>query len=119
MADLLTRLLQYGKAVDYIERILAAFDAYESVGERDKPSPKSEQQPRTRNQTLDEPLTNRELEILSFLEQGLQNKEIADRIFISPETVKKHTSNIYRKLDSHNRQQAVVKAYQLGILKQT
>ena len=119
MADLLTRLLQYGKAVDYIERILAAFDAYESVGERDKPSPKSEQQPRTRNQTLDEPLTNRELEILSFLEQGLQNKEIADRIFISPETVKKHTSNIYRKLDSHNRQQSVVKAYQLGILKQT
>jgi len=109
MADLLTRLLQHGKAVDYIERILAAFDAYESVDKRDKPSPQSEQQLRIRNQALDEPLTNRELEILSFLGQGLQNKEIADRIFISPE-------NIYRKLDSHNRQQAVVKAYQLGIL---
>ena len=116
MADLLTHLLQHGKAVEYIERILAAFDAYESVDKRDKPSPQSEQQPRARNQALDEPLTNRELEILSFLRQGLQNKEIADRIFISPETVKKHASNIYRKLDSNNRQQAVVKAYRLGIL---
>jgi len=116
IADLLTHLLQRGKAVDYIGRIMAAFDAYESFGERDKPSPQSEQQPWIRNHALDKPLTNRELEILSFLEQGLQNKEIADRIFISPETVKKHTSNIYRKLDSHNRQQALVKAYRLGIL---
>jgi len=116
MADLLTRLLQSGKTVDYIERILAAFDAYESVGERDEPSPQPEQQPWVRNQALDEPLTNRELEILSFLGQGLRNKDIADRLFISPETVKKHASNIYRKLDSPNRQQAVVKANRLGIL---
>ncbi|MBW2564596.1 MAG: tetratricopeptide repeat protein, partial [Deltaproteobacteria bacterium] len=116
IADLLTHLLQRGKAVDYIGRFLTAYDGYESVGERDKPFPQSEQQPWMRNQALDEPLTNRELEILSFLGQGLQNKEVADRIFISPETVKKHTSNIYRKLDSHNRQQAVVKAYRLGVL---
>jgi len=81
-----------------------------------RPGEKRRTKTKESNQTLYEPLTNRELEILSFLEQGLQNKEIADRIFISPETVKKHTSNIYRKLSSHNRQQAVVKAYRLGIL---
>ena len=116
MAELLTRLLQHGKAVDYIERILAAFDAYESVDDRDEPFSQSKQQPQIRNLALENPLTNRELEILVFLGQGLQNKEIAARLFISPETVKKHASSIYSKLDSHNRQQAVAKAYQLGVL---
>lgn len=119
MADLLRHLLQHGKAVDYIGRILAAFDAYESVDERDKPSPQSEQQPWIRNQALDTPLSNREFQILTFLGQGLRNKDIADRLFIAPETVKRHTANIYRKLDAHNRQKAVVKAYELGLLKQT
>jgi LuxR family maltose regulon positive regulatory protein len=118
MADLLRHLLQHGKAVDYIGRILAAFESYESVNGRDESSPQSEQQLWMRNQALDKSLTNRELEILSFLAQRLQNKEIAARLFISPETVKKHTSSIYSKLDSHNRQQAVTKAYRLGILKQ-
>jgi len=116
MAELLTRLLQHGKAVDYIKRLLAAFDAYESVDDRDEPLSQSKQQPWIHNQALKNPLTNRELEILVFLGQGLQNKEIAARLFISPETVKKHASSIYSKLDSHNRQQAVAKAYQLGVL---
>lgn len=71
------------------------------------------------NQALDKPLSNRELEILSLLGKKLRNKEIADRLFIAPETVKRHTANIYRKLDAHNRQKAVVKAYELGLLKQT
>ena len=118
MADLLKRLSQHGKAVDYIRRILAAFEAYESGNKRDKSSPRPERRPEMHNQTLDEPLTNRELQILSFLGQRLQNKEIAARLFISPETVKKHTKNIYRKLKIHNRQQAVVKACELSILKQ-
>ncbi len=118
MVDLLKRLLQHGKAVDYIGRILTAFESYESVNERDESSPQSEQQLWMRNQALDEPLSNREIEVLSFLGQGLRNKEIAGRLFISPETVKKHTASIYRKLDAHNRQQAVVKAYGLGVLKQ-
>ena len=118
MADLLRRLSQHSNAADYIGRILAAFDAYESVDERDKPSPQSEQQPWMRNQALGNPLSNRELEILSFLGQGLRNKDIAASLFISQETVKRHTANIYRKLDAHNRQQAVVKAYGLGLLKQ-
>ena len=119
MADLLKRLLQHGNAVDYIGRILAAFDAYVSVDEQDEPSPQPEQQPEMCNQALDKPLSTRELEILSLLGKGLRNKEIATRLFISPETVKKHTVNIYRKLDAHNRQHAVVKAYGLGLLKPT
>jgi len=118
MADLLKCLLQNGEADKYIGRILAAFDGYESVDKQVETSPQPEQQPWVRNQALETPLSNREFEILTFLGLGLRNKDIADRIFISPETVKRHTANIYRKLDAHNRQQAVVKAYQLGILKQ-
>ena len=68
------------------------------------------------NSPLDEPLTNREIEILSLLEQRLRNKEIAEKLFISPETVKRHTINIYGKLNVHNRREAVDKANALGIL---
>ncbi len=118
MADLLRRLSQHGNTADYIGRILAAFDVYETVGGQDDPSQQSEQQPWGRNQALDKPLTGRELEVLSFMGRGLSNKEVADRLFISLETVKKHAVNIYRKLDAHNRQQAVVKAYDLGLLGQ-
>ncbi len=69
-----------------------------------------------RNQALDEPLTNRELQILDLLAQRLQNKEIAAKVFISPETVKKHLNNIYGKLNVGNRLDAVEKARTLGIL---
>jgi LuxR family maltose regulon positive regulatory protein len=118
MADLLRRLLYQGKAADYIGRILTAFDSHESVGGQVAPSPQPELKPWMRNQALAKPLTNRELEILPYLRQGLRNKEIAAKLFVSPETVKKHTSNICRKLNVHNRQQAVAQAHRLGVLKQ-
>ena len=69
-----------------------------------------------RNQALDEPLTNRELQILDLLAQRLQNKEIAAELSISPETVKKHLNNIYGKLNVGSRLVAVEKARTLGIL---
>jgi LuxR family maltose regulon positive regulatory protein len=65
---------------------------------------------------LDEKLTNREIDIVKLLSQRLSNKEIAEKLFISPETVKRHTINIYRKLSVHNRQEAVVRAKALGLL---
>ena len=68
------------------------------------------------NQTLAEPLTNREIEILLTLAKGLSNHAIADKLFISPETVKRHLYNIYQKLEVKNRQQATVKASSLGLL---
>ncbi|GAB6909718.1 Transcriptional regulatory protein LiaR (fragment) [Desulfosarcina cetonica] len=46
-----------------------------------------------------------------LLAERLSNKEIADRLFISPITVKRHTANIYRKLNVHSRRQAVVEAF--------
>jgi LuxR family maltose regulon positive regulatory protein len=61
-------------------------------------------------------LTNRELEVLTLLSQRYSNKEIAAELFISPATVKRHTSNIYAKLEVHGRQQAVAKAVALGLI---
>lgn len=60
-------------------------------------------------------LTNRELEILELFAKRLSNQEIADRLFIADNTVKRHSTNIFRKLDVKNRRQAVLKAHQLGI----
>jgi LuxR family maltose regulon positive regulatory protein len=65
---------------------------------------------------LPEPLTAREKEILNLIAVGLTNSEIAGRLFISPQTVKKHTGNIYAKLGVHNRTQAVAQARNLGEL---
>jgi len=68
------------------------------------------------SQPLVERLTKREFDILELLEQRLSNQEIADKLFISPKTVKKHLDNIYGKLYASSRRQAVEKAAALGIL---
>jgi LuxR family maltose regulon positive regulatory protein len=69
-----------------------------------------------RVQALVEPLSERELEVLQLIAEGLTNREIGQRLFITPGTVKVHTSNIYGKLGVHSRTQAVAQARALGIL---
>lgn len=63
-----------------------------------------------------EALTEQETKILRLMSDGLKNKEVADQLNITIETVKFHIKNIYRKLDAHNRVQVLQRAKQLMIL---
>lgn len=57
-----------------------------------------------------ERLSRRELEVLGHLQQGLTNRQIADRLFISTNTINKHVQQVLRKLQVSNRVQAAVRA---------
>ena len=103
MTDLLVSLIEHDPTQDYAQKILDAF-------RREKAPPSLPEV------ALLDPLTNREIEVLKTLAEGLSNNEIADKLFISPETVKRHLSTIYSKLDVKNRQQAVISAKSIGIL---
>lgn len=65
---------------------------------------------------LVEALSERELEVLQLMALGLTNPEIAERLYLSPNTLKAHAQNIYQKLDVHSRVQAVNRGRELGLL---
>jgi two-component system response regulator DesR len=61
-------------------------------------------------------LSERERQVLDMIAAGATNREIAERLFLSPHTVKDHTSALYRKVGARNRAQAILRAQRLGIL---
>jgi DNA-binding NarL/FixJ family response regulator len=65
---------------------------------------------------LIEPLSDREIEVLNLIAQGLSNKEIAEQLVIAEGTAKNHVSNILSKLDAKDRAHAVTKGKELGLL---
>ncbi len=69
-----------------------------------------------RRQELGEELTDRELAVLRLLPSGLSRREIAEALYVSPNTVKTHIKGIYRKLDASSREDAVARARELGVL---
>jgi LuxR family maltose regulon positive regulatory protein len=102
MAKMIYDVASQGILPQYTGRLLAAFPSFES---RRRPS----------GETI-EPLSEREREVLELISEGLSNKEVAGRMFISLRTVKWHTGNIYGKLGVNSRTQAVAKAKALGLL---
>ncbi len=109
MARLLYEALTRGIAPDYVRRLLAAFPIEE-------PEKADSSQTQAQKSELVEPLSERETEVLQLIAEGLTNQEIAARLYISLNTVKVHTRNIYSKLGAHHRAGAVAKARALGIL---
>lgn len=100
MVGLLQTAVSQNIAPDYATRLLAA------LGETADPPP----------QPLIDPLSERELEILALIAAGLKNKEIAEQLFISLNTVLYHNKNIYSKLGVSKRTVAVSKARELGLV---
>jgi len=102
----MVRLLQEARSravmPDYVGKLLTAFGSPAFLT-----SPEA---------ALPEPLSIREQEILELIAAGLTNQEIADKLVISPETVKKHTGNIYGKLGVRSRTEAVARARALDLL---
>jgi DNA-binding NarL/FixJ family response regulator len=62
------------------------------------------------------PLSDREREVLDLIASGATNREIAAQLYLSPHTIKEHTSSLYRKLAVRNRAEAVQKAQRLGLI---
>jgi LuxR family maltose regulon positive regulatory protein len=83
------------------------------VAESEQTAPSTTQAPKS---DLIEPLSERELEVLQLIAEGLTNREIAARLFLALNTVKAHTRNIYSKLGVHSRTQAVARSQELGLL---
>jgi LuxR family maltose regulon positive regulatory protein len=100
-------------AEGYVRELLGGFrqdrEARRRVAESVSPSP-------SLAEALLDRLTERELEVLRLLAEGLPNKEIADRLVVAPSTIKQHLKNIYGKLDVHSRTQAVARGQELGLL---
>jgi LuxR family maltose regulon positive regulatory protein len=114
MARLLLEAAARGIMPDYARRLLVVFET-ETKDERRRTKARDSSSV-LRPSSLVEPLSERELEVLGLIAEGLTNQEIASRLFLALSTVKVHTRNIYGKLGVNSRTQAVAKARALGIL---
>jgi LuxR family maltose regulon positive regulatory protein len=101
-------------AGQYVQDLMAAF-RQEQEARRNRVAEEASLAP-SLTVVLADPLTERELEILHLLAEGLSNKEIAERLIVAPSTVKQHLKNIYSKLDVHSRTQAVARGRELALL---
>ena len=115
---LLRDAIKIGIAPNYIRRILEINNS-DFEGAKSIELPPENLPPSTVNANIDgliESLSNREKEVLALMGEGLSNPEIAARLYLSKNTLKAHTQNIYGKLDVHNRVQAINKARDLKLI---
>jgi len=104
MKKLLNKAVKQDIHPDYSRKLLAAFESKITVDTTQQ------------NQQLIEPLSERELEVLELVAQGLSNNEIGERLFLALNTIKGYNRTIFGKLGVKNRTQAVNKAISLKIL---
>lgn len=104
MQSLLRQLSRRGIAVAYIKQLLRAFEN------------EAENKATSALDLPEEPLSDRELEVLRLLQTDLRAAQIADRIVVSVHTIRSHIKSIYRKLNVHSRHEAVAKAQELELI---
>ena len=109
MERMLYQAARRGIHPEYAGRLLAAFEAT-PASRVQEPSPAIHPLP------VIEPLTQREIEVLQLIAEGLSNREITQKLFISLSTVKRHIATIFGKLAVNNRTQAVARGRGLGLL---
>ena len=112
---LLHKLQAAGVAPRYIQKVLAVFDA-RAAAQAVPATPPDAVASTVRQEVMVEMLTNRQIDVLTLLAERLTDKEIAERLVLSPVTVKKHIQRIYRKLGVDNRRAAVAQARRLGLI---
>jgi LuxR family maltose regulon positive regulatory protein len=108
MAQLLSEAAARGMMPDYIGKLLAVFEAEERTSKDNSFPPPA--------QPLVEPLSQRELEVLQLIAQGLSNHEISERLYLALSTVKGHNQRIFDKLQVQRRTEAIARARELGLL---
>ncbi len=110
-------ILQVGASRDWILMLVAVVSIAIGIFFSKKQSTEPEVQKHVQLVPYsDSGLTEREYEVLCLLNEGLSNKEVANKLFISENTVKTHVSNLLVKLDARRRTQAIKKAKDLNII---
>jgi len=112
VVPLLNRLELTEPQLKYVGTILAGFP----IDSGDRSVGRSSDKATQNAAGLPEPLSKRENDVLELLAKRLTNKEIGERLFISPDTVKRHAHNIFTKLNVSSRREARAKAIGLGIV---
>ncbi len=108
-------LLKTSSASDIAEAIRRTYSGEEIIEEEVSNKMKEDELNGDRRK-LHENLTNRELEVLHLIADGLSNQEIADALFITLKTVKTHVSNILSKLEVSDRTQATIYAFKHNLM---
>jgi LuxR family maltose regulon positive regulatory protein len=120
MARLMFEAAAQGVMPTYTSKLLDIFEAEQRKSKEasslPSPQPLIEPEVRPAKAMLIEPLSQRELEVLRLVAQGLSNREISERLFLAVDTVKGHNRNIFGKLQVRRRTEAVARARELGLI---
>ena len=105
------------KPIEYLDKLLAAFAQIAPAPQSEVSNPNPLRSGDSgQKSTMVEPLSQRELEILKLIAQGLSNREICERLFLALDTVKGHNRRIFDKLQVQRRTEALARARELGLL---
>jgi len=107
---------EYRERLEHLDKRIRSIGPETRTEETPPPTAPPVQPSRSSAGNLVESLSARELEILHLLAEGLTNREIAQQLVLSPNTVRVHTSHIFGKLGVNNRTQAVARARATGLL---